>query len=571
MAENFLGLESFYFWGQDRLGSLVPFLCLPWTQLGVPGVWAYGVVLWGLLWLGWECLAHCLQSPISRLLTAWILFFPYSTVAEFLLPGHPYAAQFVLLVGAWYLGLKAWAFKGFKASVSNAAAGLLAGLAMWVSEFSLVGLAAFMVYALLHLGLSREKREVLKKYLARWPFVLTFLPALAFIHYLKLLHTRRVAEYGDFLGSWEGFFLGIRTSAQALVQPYLNFRQDPGSVLALTAVAIFIAWTVREWVRKPSVFQSTSSAVFFSLNALGGVLGLWASAWVQKSGFESRYFAYPVIWGLLALVFWAEKLQIFGRFNFGFLLLVCVLAGSTLRTLEREFVLSRLDGRNFSLKELSQEPIPASGGIIGPYWYSYILALGRPKNLPVTAEESAERSEFMALATALQKEIWVCGAGWFHTYPRHLVQFNRILQCTGLQIRGRRLDFCKYRILSHEEATPFLLPIQDTVEISIPPGGTSQHLEWRVPPSFNSSGIFTSFIFFRNIEARPLVNIFFENPQAEKDPFTLPIFRLPNCQGEDCLSFIVLPYHPGPWRVRWENYSGQEVRIKVLKAGFALL
>lgn len=569
MTLRWEGLESLYFWGQDRLGSLVPMAAMPLAKAGLHAVWAYALVLWGLLYLMWEALAGLLQSPLSRLLAAWVVWFPFPTASEFLMPGHPYAPQLAVLAWAWR-----WACGAITSEAPQTRiylpllSGLATGVALWISEFTIVFVVASVVMMVLIVRLFN-----LRGVKIFWlPWMAGFLAVLLVILKIKKRHPHPVPAYGQFLGSLEGFVEGVHTSLRFFIETFQHFGQNPFTVFSLLSLGVAALILVIGLGCRQLGRPFPLSGLFFLMNAGAAVPALWASAWVQLSGFEVRYFAYPVVFLLLALAAFGEALEVSVEkaVFYGFTVLGFALFG--IRTVEREFVLSRLDERCFSIQALRGEPIPPRGGILGSYWNSYILALGRDPSQPVSAEEGTQRNETLAVAAVSQDSVWVCGTGWLDYYPNYLVQFNRVLERCDSVIRGTRVGFCLYRPAQHEEILSLLhpartRPMPDSVKIA---GGTVSDTLFVSGVMTPASPLYLAF-FFEKLSPAEKTNIFMEPLGKDCTRVTLPFFRMAHCEGDTCVALFSVPCGQDGYKVWWENYSGKEVVFRLLRVGFVVL
>ncbi|MCS6981086.1 MAG: hypothetical protein NZM65_02695 [Flavobacteriales bacterium] len=566
MSLRWYGLESLYFWGQDRLGSLVPLLAFPFVQAGCDPVWTYSLVLWLMPALAWEALSPLARWPFARLLLAWILWIPYPTAVEYLLPGHPYAPQLALLGWSWRLALVAQGRSGFLLL-----SGFLTGMALWVSDFSVVFggiLALGWAYTLFA---HKESRQRLLTQAFIW--ILGLIPPVLGIIVLKELHPYPVAYYGRWLGTWKGFLQGLEVLGKALGSLLREFRPNPyltvfGGCTGLV-VAFFVQGLLSKYPLKAE--KTTSSTLLFSLsNATLGLLGLLASSWVQGSGFEARYFAYPLWWMGVALVFMTDVNGINPR---GILMTLFLAIGFTaygFRTAEREFVLSRLDARAFSLKQLREEAIPERGGIVASYWNSYIQALGRNPRLPLTAEETTARQPQLALETLQQDSVWVCGSNWLTQYPTYLVQFNRVLHSTDMIRSGTRFHWCLYKTLGHTEIKKLWHPVTWSVapdRIDLAPYDTSS-VYCFLAPTEQKGFECQLWIEFSKKGTNPPVNILlFENNHQKEPIISMPFFRFPNCQSDTCLFSVRLKTLKDTLYLAWSNYSSLTISFRILKTG----
>jgi hypothetical protein len=98
MAENPTFKDDLYYWGQRRLGSIVPYLGFLYIQLFdfLPIV-ATGLSQYTILGIGFIFLYTFFKSNVYRLLFALVLFFPPIYFREMVSVGHPYSGQFLTL------------------------------------------------------------------------------------------------------------------------------------------------------------------------------------------------------------------------------------------------------------------------------------------------------------------------------------------------------------------------------------------------------------------------------------------------------------------------------------------
>jgi hypothetical protein len=126
--------DALYFYGQNRLGSLLPLTAHLLVLLGVPAIWAVSLVN-----LMVQCGAAALSFRLSKsaaasLIVALVLMFPPWTMYTISLIGHPYTTQIFL----WFLILS---YLSDRKELSNKSAfvlSLLSLLSLWVSSLSIL-------------------------------------------------------------------------------------------------------------------------------------------------------------------------------------------------------------------------------------------------------------------------------------------------------------------------------------------------------------------------------------------------------------------------------------------------
>jgi hypothetical protein len=104
MAADLQLPQDLYYWGQDRLGSIVPIMGhLLLKVFPMRPSEAVAIAQFFFLMLGYCCFAILLQTMRSRLILALIWFLPLPCFYEFLSIGQPYGPQFAFLGLAFVL------------------------------------------------------------------------------------------------------------------------------------------------------------------------------------------------------------------------------------------------------------------------------------------------------------------------------------------------------------------------------------------------------------------------------------------------------------------------------------
>jgi hypothetical protein len=124
---------DFYYWGQDKLGSIIPFLAaIPMKGFGVDAVDTVTWVVYALLLVGWAGVAILLQNPFLAWVFGVFLLTPPLHFAWLVLAGHPYTGQI------FFFGLMAAALTRWPARWVPPILVALAGGSIWASDFSII-------------------------------------------------------------------------------------------------------------------------------------------------------------------------------------------------------------------------------------------------------------------------------------------------------------------------------------------------------------------------------------------------------------------------------------------------
>jgi hypothetical protein len=115
---------DFYYWGQDRTGSIIPFLAaLPVKGVGLDAVDAVTWAAYALLLIGWAGMAILLQNSFLAWVFGVFLLTPPLHFAPLVLAGHPYTGQ-IFFFGLMATALTRWPARWVPAILVALAAGM---------------------------------------------------------------------------------------------------------------------------------------------------------------------------------------------------------------------------------------------------------------------------------------------------------------------------------------------------------------------------------------------------------------------------------------------------------------
>ncbi|OYU96011.1 MAG: hypothetical protein CFE21_06260 [Bacteroidetes bacterium B1(2017)] len=172
MLNNFEWPADAYYWGQNRLGSFLPILALPFYKLfHAHPLWILGILNYTFLLVSFWILQKYIKSLWGNLVLLAILFFPHPSYYYILLIGHPYAAQifclslsihfFILFTNAFLESFTNPTSREYSYGVSFIA---FSFLSIWINELSaMVYLGFFLFLYPLVIGSDRFFNYLLKE------------------------------------------------------------------------------------------------------------------------------------------------------------------------------------------------------------------------------------------------------------------------------------------------------------------------------------------------------------------------------------------------------------------------
>lgn len=472
--------EDLYFWGQDRLGSLIPILTHALLQLlPVHPVLAIAWVQYAFLIGGYLAFASLLQRPLPKLILALIWFLPLRPFNELTAVAQPYGPQLALIGVA--LALINWlqrhsgAVGSVRRQVILFAITASLVLSIWVSDFSafttliLIGVLLLPVYWRLYRNLFQSKSppdsgldsnsnpnlnpnsnpkfphwwQLGLPVADRLTIALTTLVGIGFIAFAKESATSEAEDYGAF-----GSLAQIQSVVTELVNSFiaaLTFQYKPFmGIHAILVICLFVYVSYLLLKPRQEPLAISQWTMLFFLNASLGMLVLVSLQWVHKNGVNLRYFVVVYVSTWLAALLFADRLPEKTARRLGILLLATAIA-SVLTLPPRTFSLQRPPSRLAKLAEV-QKLAPA--GFIGNYWSSYIICTANPAQLDCTPNDTEApprclpnpetqddvrrvRCRRCIPRVLAANTIYLVKERWLKSFPQEIQQFRTCLVKVG--------------------------------------------------------------------------------------------------------------------------------------------
>lgn len=369
--------DALYFYGQNRLGSLLPLIAHILVRIGFSAIWAIAIVN-VLFQLGASIFIYRISKSMPvALLMASVLLLPPWTMYVLNLIGHPYTSQFLL----W--GILLWRLKRLKKFNPKEAIVLssLSLMSFWVSDLSIL----FIPFVAYHLWKNNKPFERRPWIILSISFTLGFL-AILFIknqlpgprgYFLKFANKEEVVQ--NFQGLLDLF-------------KYYWHQGFHYGIFLLLGVLIFL---ITPFFSKTT--QESKLNLSFGLLALVFTL---LSKWVALNGGEARYFAFPFVL-LLFGVFLRE-----GRFvKWSSWVVLILFFSAGLETKEKLSPQYRATPDRPSREEMAALSTKLDGAVIGDYWSIYLLQVFNP-SLQVSGEYWPVRDHWNREAVLRSDTFW---------------------------------------------------------------------------------------------------------------------------------------------------------------------
>ncbi len=431
-----------YFWGQDRLGSLVPIashlLIMPFN---LDPIYVVSIVQYLFLSVIFFTFASLLARTISKISLAIILFLPLSCFSELIQIGHPYTPSLVFIGIAMFIlnrkGLWDLRVSDYKNTFLIFICGVVTFLSLWASETSIVmilpiGLYLFSVIFLRQPEFTtgfdtdnstisdRFKFQLSKK--ALYPlavFVAGCHVSISFIAYAKSHATKQ----NGYATQW---FNNAQETREVCVKYFSNFIDvltfnANDSYLSLAMLFFIVLLFSFRFLTREIKEKRSSLWIYFLLAAALHFLLVILAHWVYINDTPSRYSSdlYFILW--LAVLLYVETFDTKKtKFIYPLILVISILTG--LSSFVRFVYPLHKSGTYQTYKGIKSL---APAGLIGSYWNTYILASFNPSEIACAPHEGEFlRSAALLDSTSEKKTIYLIKNNWIKDFPPVLKQYG---------------------------------------------------------------------------------------------------------------------------------------------------
>jgi hypothetical protein len=462
--------DDLYYWGQDRLGSVVPILGHLLLQvMPVRPIEAVAYVQYGLLLLGFLCLSSVFKTHLTRCLFALIWFIPLRPFRALVMIAQPYGPQFAFTGLALVLlnsVLNRPQMKGFGRHLRISLAVLCLFIALWISDLTLVLLLILSVMTLKQVdrqvkgGLSLSIRDRLRNWFT--PDVINILST-SLVGFIFLFVAKQSASGQSGYGTFSSPAQILEVISRLTVSAFQTLTFQVSSFfLSIHALLLIGLLGYAVYLSRKRIFSNGESRwlpLFFWNTALCLSL-LPLLYWVYRNNVNLRYFVVVYVSAWMTVLLFAEQLTgTHARRLMALLLLMAVCS-----TLSQPHHIFALNPRNPTAQRVQRVENLAPAGFIGEYWSSYILCTTDPANLKCTPYDqqgqtpcptdlpqelvrtSSVRCRRCVPQVLESENLYLVKNRWLDTFPDEIEQFGRCLVRTGDEGRLARYTIAPYQV-----------------------------------------------------------------------------------------------------------------------------
>lgn len=448
MAEHFSFSNSLYYWGQNRLGSIIPMIAHLFVVLGMNAIWAVSITVFILLSITYFLFSSLFKSRFIKIAFAILFFIPFSPFNTILFIGHPYIGNLFFIAFPTYLINDI--LKNKNSYIRNnyfnflvALASFSTVLSVWANEMSITFIATIAVFLSVYFYHRYKSKAIVNQDLKQ--VVSGFvgaLPALAFLIYSKMTSPSNDAKlFVDI----KGFFLILSTIVKN-IWIKLSFNGNDDLWVSIGSWFFVISAILLLKIQNlMSLFATNTIRKFAFLNFWCALILCSLSNWVFMNFIPIRYFSMVYFWGIVLLLIRFESTkwgQIYKKIALGVFVLIVSLATilSNLNYYKNQYS----DSEYQRLKGFSSL---GQASIIGGYWDSYIIGIANPKEIIVIPfENDFVRNPHQIKKLFSRNIIYVITKDTSKSFFKDkMSQFGYSLQKTGSPF-----DLCGYKLAKYK-------------------------------------------------------------------------------------------------------------------------
>ncbi len=452
MTHYFKFPNDLYFWGQDRLGSLIPLIGqIPNKLFGMSPILSESITHYLILLAGFLAFSTFIRSKFYKVIFAIIWFFPPMHLID--VTQFAFGIHYSLIAIVCYLIDKLNKENSYDNPIRYYSiltlCSLLLVVAVWVSDMAMVS-AGLLIGISIYYFIKNTNQVNSRN---RNSFIVFSLigsvVGYLFISYAKSLSTMQnsYSTFGEIDMIMKSCSVFLTT-----ITNFLLFKTNEPATSIYTYFVITLIIATFFVIRKIKLTDNSRKWIlYFFIETIVLFCIIMASKWTFLNNVPRRYFtctyitlSFAFILILDNLVLNAKQKQFFRTFT-----LITVLIGG----LSSIHYLKYVEPKSLVPMAKVLEDFQSLGkiGIISEYWNSYVTSCINPELIKATPHDQtyAVRSMEIVEEVFTQPNIYVIKDMWMDNFPDSLWQFNRTLIKAGDEFKMGDCFVCKYDLVKN--------------------------------------------------------------------------------------------------------------------------
>lgn len=421
MAQDFSLDDDFYYWGQNRLGSLLPILASLFIWTGIKPIYLCVLINYILLTSAGIIAMKFVSALHFKLLVIFLFLIPCHSNFFIVQLSQPYSLQIVLLLIPLVFFYHEIQGINRYTNLKLILSGICFAAAIYVHDASFIYVVLFFVL-LWHFDLIGLKKTLII------PTCSLGIPLASLSGYIlfRKFGTPDFSGYSEqSINQWSVFINTFFSWTKIFKRPLNDFIGDWALLesfvlVCLTALVLVLSLIS---VRKHAVSKINAIPIFLIVNATVFYTAICLSGWYVQNDNDGRYMIFPVCMMLITTaIFLDSKNQLIPMFRpIGAALLVLFCASSLASTLRPK----HRDGLQLTFSQRAEIDKLLGAGIIGSYWYSYPFSAHAPSSIASTPhDKSFARSSIMVEKTLRKDSIYLVKNSWLEEFSDTIPQYG---------------------------------------------------------------------------------------------------------------------------------------------------
>lgn len=451
MTHYFKLPNDLYFWGQDRMGSLIPLIGqIPLKLFNLSALTSESIVHYLILLVGFLSFSHFLKSHFLRIIFSIIWFFPPMRLID--------VTQFSFGIHYSLIAISCYLFDYYhkeqnqnKLLLRHAILLIISVLliaSIWVSDMALISVFLLLAIQLYFYLKTKIFTFSLLKKVELYYTLAGLMVGYAFIHYAKSLSQNKqvYATFSDFNTIWQTCIIFWNT-----ILDIFTFKANEPFTSVYSYLVVIILIIISFQIKNFKLNNAVNRIIlFFLLDAVFLFFIIMISHWTFLNGVPRRYFTCTYISLSFVVLLLLDNLNTNSKniSSINVFLLITVFIGGIGTFYNIKFIWPKT--MTPRVKIASEFQKLGQIGIISEYWNSYITSCPNPNLIKATPHDStwAVRNYEIVDEVFEQKNIYVIKDMWFQVFPDTLKEFGRVLIKDGTEFRIGDCNVCKYKKIS---------------------------------------------------------------------------------------------------------------------------
>ncbi len=435
MIHSFNLPNDIYFWGQDRMGSLIPLIGqIPFKLFNFSALVSEAITHYLILLLGFLAFSSLLRSYFYKIIFAIIWLFPPMRLID--------VTQFAFGIHYSLIAISCYLFNlSDKENIQTKPLlyhfillliTLILIASVWVSDMALMSVFLLLVIQLFYYLRKNKLSKLAFKNPKLYYAMIGVLVGYIVIQYAKSISSGKqdYATFSDIKSILQSIIIFYNT----ITDIYLFKANEPFTSIYAYMVIIVIGFYFVV-LRKIKINESDQKwTVFFLSDAIVVFVIIIISQWTFLNNVPRRYFTCTYIAFSFFLLLLFDNLVLKKKHNYFFKMFIFLTV--FLGGIGTIYNLKYIWPKTLKPKVEIVDEFKKLGkiGIISEYWNSYITSCPNPDLIIATPNDhSAVRKPSLVDEVFKQDKIFIIKDMWLDSFPDTLLQFDRKLKRKGDQ------------------------------------------------------------------------------------------------------------------------------------------